>query len=63
MRTCRQLSSLLRTFGEAEADEGQTRNGLKPTPLDFFDLYNQPYFEAGIGHPVLSQIEDPSIAV
>lgn len=63
VRTCRQLMSLLRTFAEAKADEEQTRNGLKPTPLDFFDSYNQPGDDACLGHPVYSQIEDPSIAV
>lgn len=63
VRTCRQLVSLLRTFAEAKADEEQTRNGLKPTPLDFFDISDKPTDEACLGHPVLSQIEDPSIAV
>ncbi|MGP5227665.1 hypothetical protein [Arthrobacter rhombi] len=63
VRTCRQLASLLRTIAEAKADERQTRNGLKPTPLDFLDIYNKPSHDAYLGYPVLSQIEDPSVAV
>lgn len=62
LRTYRQLSALLRTFAEAKADEKQTRKGLKPTPLDFFDLYNPHSLDGCLGHPVISQIEDPSIA-